>query len=298
LSQEFFVSGQEFFLWRQESLANARCVGIAPQELDWLLQELTDLDALSLRLASFRDHREKIALTCSFSELKILWERRINERVPVQYLAQRIRWRNLELMVAPGVLIPRPETELIVDIVQREIVSELMTSPWIDLGTGTGAIALGLAASFPQAQIHAVDTSETALAIAQKNAQRTKLQNQITFYYGSWWQPLSHLRGQVAAMVSNPPYIPTQELSNLQPEVFEHEPHLALDGGDDGLDAIGHLIKTSPEYLISGGLWLVEMMAGQGENVVAMLLEQGDYQDIQIIRDLSQIDRFVLAKRK
>ncbi|MEM9273859.1 MAG: peptide chain release factor N(5)-glutamine methyltransferase [Cyanobacteria bacterium P01_F01_bin.143] len=296
MSEEFFVSGEELFLWRRESLSSAIAAGIGTQELDWLLQEITDLDALSLRLQSFSD-REKIPLTCSFSELKILWERRINERVPVQYLSQKTNWRNFQLMVAPGVLIPRPETELIIEIAQKAILPKASISHWVDLGTGTGAIALGLAASFPQAKIHAVDVSETALAIAKKNAQLTKLQNQVTFYRGSWWQPLSQIKGQVAGVVSNPPYIPTQEIPNLQPEVFRHEPHLALDGGDDGLSSIRYLIKTAPEYLISGGIWLIEMMAGQGEKVVAMLSEQGDYRDIQIIRDLSQIERFVLAYR-
>ena len=96
-------------------------------------------------------------------------------------------------------------------------------------------------------------------------------------------------------MVSNPPYIPTSELATLQPEVFQHEPHLALDGGDDGLDAIRYLVQTAPKYLMSGGIWLIEMMAGQGENVVSLLSEQGDYRDIRVIQDLSRRERFVLA---
>ncbi len=296
MSESFFISGEELFLWRRESLDRAIAEKIATQELDWLLQEMADLDALSLRLSSFRD-REKIPLTCSFPELKLLWKRRIQERVPVQYLAGMTTWRNFQLKVAPGVLIPRPETELIIEIAQQATLPKSSATHWVDLGTGTGAIALGLAASFPQAKIHAVDSSLAALAIAKENAQLAKLQGRITFYHGSWWQPLSHLKGQVTGMVSNPPYIPTQELPTLQPEVFQHEPHLALDGGEDGLDAIRHLIATAPQYLISGGIWLIEMMAGQGENVVAMLTEQGDYRDMQIIRDLSQIERFVLAYR-
>ena len=296
MSQEFFVSGKELFLWRRDSLSHSLAAGIATQELDWLLQEMTDLDALSLRLQSFRN-RVKISLTCPFSELKILWERRIKERVPVQYLARKTNWRNFQLMVAPGVLIPRPETELIIEIAQKAILPKVSISHWVDLGTGTGAIALGLASSFPQAKIHAVDVSDKALAIAKENAQLTKLQDRVTFYHGSWWQPLNHIKGQITGMVSNPPYIPTRELPDLQPEVFRHEPHLALDGGDDGLAAIRYLIKTAPEYLVSGGIWLIEMMAGQGERVVNLLSEHGDYRDIQIIRDLSQIERFVLAYR-
>ncbi|ELS04186.1 protein-(glutamine-N5) methyltransferase, release factor-specific [Xenococcus sp. PCC 7305] len=296
MAQKFLVSGEEVFLWRRESLSEAIASGIPTQELDWLLQEMADLDALSLRLASFRDR--DVALTCSFLELKMLWERRIQERVPVQYLAQVTRWRDFKLMVAPGVLIPRPETELIIEIAQRATCPESPRAHWVDLGTGTGAIALGLTNIFPQAAIHAVDSSEVALAIAKENAQLTKLQNRVTFHHGSWWQPISHLKGQITGMVSNPPYIPTQELPTLQPEVFQHEPHLALDGGDDGLDAIRYLAQSAPNYLVSGGIWLIEMMAGQGAKVVNILSEQRDYRDIKIIQDLSQIERFVLAYRK
>ena len=296
MSQNFLVSGKELFLWRRESLEQAIAAGIGIQELDWLLQEVSELDALSLRLEAFRD-RDQIPLTIAFPELKALWERRIQERVPVQYLAGSTTWRNFKLKVAPGVLIPRPETELIIEIAQQANIPKADTRHWVDLGTGTGAIAIALAMSFPQAKIHAVDTSLAALAIAKENAQLTNLQDRLTFYHGNWWQPLSHLKGKVTGMVSNPPYIPTSELLTLQPEVRQHEPHLALDGGDDGLDAIMYLVKTAPQYLISGGIWLIEMMAGQGENVVNMLLEQGDYRDIRVIQDLSQIERFVLAYR-
>ena len=97
-------------------------------------------------------------------------------------------------------------------------------------------------------------------------------------------------------MVSNPPYIPSQEVLLLQPEVAQHEPHLALDGGLDGLDAIRVLIDTAPKYLQAGGIWLIEMMAGQGTAVVALLEQQGSYDDIEIINDLAGLDRFVLAR--
>jgi release factor glutamine methyltransferase len=97
-------------------------------------------------------------------------------------------------------------------------------------------------------------------------------------------------------MLSNPPYIPSEQVLRLQPEVTQHEPHLALDGGVDGLAAIRLLVDTAPEYLQAGGIWLIEMMAGQGETVRDLLVAQGSYTDIQIINDLSGLDRFVLAK--
>ena len=96
-------------------------------------------------------------------------------------------------------------------------------------------------------------------------------------------------------MVSNPPYIPTALIAQLQPEVAQHEPHLALDGGTDGLDCIRHLIATAPDYLRPGGIWLIEMMAGQAETVKHLLQERGSYERIQIFPDLAGIERFALA---
>ena len=98
-------------------------------------------------------------------------------------------------------------------------------------------------------------------------------------------------------MISNPPYIPSAMIAGLQPEVAHHEPHLALDGGEDGLVAVRHLIETAPDYLVAGGLWLVEIMAGQAPFVAELLENQGQYQNIQILKDLADIERFVVAYR-
>ena len=98
-------------------------------------------------------------------------------------------------------------------------------------------------------------------------------------------------------MISNPPYIPSAMIAGLQPEVVHHEPHLALDGGEDGLVAVRHLIETAPDYLVAGGLWLVEIMAGQAPLVAELLENQGQYQSIQILKDLADIERFVVAYR-
>lgn len=230
-----------------------------------------------------------------------MWQKRLQERLPVQYLVGRVPWRHFQLKVSAAVLIPRPETELLIDVVSQEIPKkhnrQLITGNWVDLGTGSGAIALGLAEILPQATIHAVDYSDAALAIAKENADNLNLADRINFYQGDWWQPLEHLKGKVSGMVSNPPYIPTTELPSLQPEVFKHEPHLALDGGQDGLEAIRYLIKVSAHYLCPGGIWLIEMMAGQADVVSKMLKDHGCYDDIQVFKDLAGIERFALAYR-
>jgi release factor glutamine methyltransferase len=294
-----FVAGGELWQWRQAARKQAIAAEVPVAELDWLLQALTNLDPLMLRLETFKD-QPQIALKVSFSDLQALWQQRIQTRSPVQYLAGTTHWRDFALQVSPAVLIPRPETELLIDLaiaaVQQDVTLALQAGHWADLGTGSGAIALGLARVFPNATIHAVDFSEAALTIAQTNAQQLGAQ-QIRFYHGSWFQPLDHLKGQLSGMVSNPPYIPRNLIPTLQPEVTQHEPHSALDGGIDGLDCIRHLVNTAPDYLRSGGVWLIEMMAGQAEMVHELLASQGSYHPIQIHQDFAGIDRFALAYR-
>jgi release factor glutamine methyltransferase len=264
---------------------------------EWLLLTLSDVDKLSLRLGTLID-RPSVQLYRPWPEILDLWRQHLDRRVPLQYLVGTTPWRDWELQVSPAVLIPRPETELIIDIVLEHTTAASQNGHWLDLGTGSGAVAIGLAAALPQATIHAVDYSGAALAIARQNITNAGLIDRIHLYAGSWWQPLNHLSGQVMGMVSNPPYIPTVLVSDLQPEVALHEPHLALDGGADGLVAIRELVNTAPDFLVAGGLWLVEMMAGQGLAVVELLEQQGKYRDIQIINDWAGLDRFVVAWRQ
>ena len=288
------ISGEELYHWYQQAKQEAIANQVDLDEVDWLVQTVTNLDSLSLRLGTYKQ-RSQIQSDRSLSDLIQLWQQRLYERIPIQYLVETVFWRRFQLRVNPAVLIPRPETELIIDIVREKNLITEGEQHWVDLGTGSGAIALGLAEIFPQATIHAVDVSWDALKIARENAVNLKLQN-IRFYQGSWWNPLD-LEGKVTGMVSNPPYIPTEEIDNLQPEVA-HEPRLALDGGDDGLDDIRCLIKDAPRYLVSGGIWLVELMMGQADTVAKLLEQQGEYSAIEIHQDLNGIERFVLAYRR
>ncbi|HEY9822731.1 MAG TPA: peptide chain release factor N(5)-glutamine methyltransferase [Candidatus Sericytochromatia bacterium] len=294
------VSGIELWQWRQEARKSAVTAEIPVTEVDWLLQELAGLEPLALRLESFKQ-RPQIELRYPLPMLSQLWQRRLYERSPIQYLAGVAPWRHFSLTVSPAVLIPRPETECLIDLALDAVKNisnpQLTEGHWADLGTGSGAIAFGLAEAFKAATIHAVDRSAEALAIAQLNAQQLGLQDRIQFYQGSWWEPLGAFKGQLSGMVSNPPYIPSNWIAQLQPEVANHEPHLALDGGGDGLDCIRQLIETSPDYLRSGGIWLIEMMAGQADIVAQLLHQQGSYCHIQIFSDLADIDRFALAYR-
>lgn len=297
------VSGLEFWQWYQQARAAATVAQVPIRELEWLLAATAGLDRLAFRLGTFAT-RPEISLSLPLDRLEQLWQQRLTDRVPVQYLVGRTQWREFSLIVSPAVLIPRPETELIIDLARSARPTQAARGPdphsyehWADLGTGSGAIALGLATVFPDAIIHAVDCSTAALAIARQNAAALSLESQVQFYQGSWLSPLSHLQGQLTGMVSNPPYIPHQIVPTLDPEVARHEPHLALDGGLDGLDCLRLLVNQAPRYLQPGGLWLVEVMAGQAPEVADLLDQNGYYQHIQIHADLAGIDRFVLAFR-
>ncbi|MGF1591306.1 MAG: peptide chain release factor N(5)-glutamine methyltransferase [Pleurocapsa sp.] len=291
------ISGKELYCWYQQAKKAAIANEIDLDEVDWLLQTLTSLDRLSLRLGTFQN-QPQIESHKTLSELKMLWQQRLQERLPVQYLLETVFWRRFQLKVTPAVLIPRPETELIIELAQdKNLISEA-EQHWVDLGTGSGAIALGLADIFPQATIHGVDLSCDALKIAQENAVNLKLAANIRFYQGSWWSPLEFLQGKVTGMVSNPPYIPTAQINYLQPEVACHEPRLALDGGDDGLKDLRYLVRTAPQYLVSGGIWVVELMAGQANTVIELLKHQGEYYEVKSYSDLNGIERFVLAYRR
>lgn len=299
-TKHHIVSGLDLWAWRQAACQQAQAESIAASEVDWLLCELAGLDRLSLRLQSYRDV-PALQLNVSLAKLSQLWRDRLIQRIPVQYLAGIAPWRQFVLHVSSAVLIPRPETEGLIDLAIATVQAEnpdLGCGDWADLGTGSGAIAIGLADALPDATLHAVDTSIDALKVARLNAEQLGFSERIRFYHGTWFEPLAHLRGGLSGMVSNPPYIPTAMVAELQPEVARHEPHLALDGGTDGLDCIRHLIQAAPDYLVPGGIWLVEMMAGQGEAIAQLLNQHGAYVGIEIHLDLAGLDRYALARRR
>lgn len=298
------IAGEALWQWRQQATQQAIVAAIPATEVDWLLTVLVGLERLTLQLGTYR--QQVVTSRITFSDLQALWQQRLSQRVPLQQLAGVAPWRNFWLRVSADVLIPRPETECLIELAVQAVMqsgrgaagAKEAAEHWADLGTGSGAIALGLATVLPKTIIHAVDCSLAALKIAQLNATAYDLTQQIQFHQGNWFEPLTHLRGQLKGMVSNPPYIPSQQVLELQPEVSQHEPHLALDGGIDGLESVQHLIKTAPEYLQHDGIWLVELMAGQSPTVVAMLEANGNYNQIETYCDLAKIERFVLARRR
>lgn len=303
------ISGESLWLWRHQQLRALQTDHGSPAqeehpreilraELDWLLREVTQLDRLTLRLGLFRSSRE-ISSSRSLSEIDILWQKRLQDQVPIQYLLGQVTWRHFTLEVSPAVLIPRPETELIVDLAVEatQRFPDLAQGIWVDLGTGSGAIALGLVDALSQVQCFAVDVSGEALALATRNAQTLGLGHRIRFRQGSWFEPLTAFKGAFSGIVSNPPYIPTAIVPTLQTEVVKHEPHLALDGGEDGLRDIRDLAAQAYQYLKPGGFLVLECMAGQGEAIQDLLRQDGHYRGVSIGHDLAGLDRFVQAFR-
>jgi release factor glutamine methyltransferase len=278
----------DFWLWYDRAYRECADYHVPPLELDWLIGQVLGIDKLQLRL--------RTGWVPPTAEIIVgLWHKRLLDRVPVQYLAQKVSWRNLSLMVNPAVLIPRPETELLIDLIQ-DLELPHDRGIWVDMGTGSGSIAIALSLAFPHTLVYATDISREALAVAQFNAQIHHAP--IICRQGDWFGAIPDLRGQVTGIIANPPYIPTADLQELTVEVRYHEPHLALDGGTDGLTAIKELIHSAPAYLIQGGVLAMELGLGQAGTVTELLAQQPAYTSIHTHKDYGGVDRFVTAIRK
>jgi len=190
-------------------------------------------------------------------------------REPVAYILGRSEFWSLPLLVRPDVLIPRPDTEVLVEEALQKVGDE---SRILDVGTGSGAIAIALAHELPKAQLVAIDLSEAALVVAQENAHTNGVVERISFQQGN----LQRLPvGPFELIVANPPYIPQGDLAALQPEVRDYEPQLALAGGKDGLDCYRALALQAGQCLVAGGWMLLEVGIGQAEAVQQLLITAG-----------------------
>lgn len=213
---------------------------------------------------------------------------------PVAYLTGEKEFYGRSFVVTPAVLIPRPETELLIDIA-RGRVARLGTSRSVrivDVGTGSGCIAVTLAVEHPDVQITATDVSDDALAVATRNAQRHGVASRIDFYALPWTAD-AH---DVDIVVTNPPYVPERDRASLKPDVREYEPELALFGGPDGLDVIRALIPAALHALRPDGVLLMEIGAGQFDEVARLVTDAG-FTRITPHRDLAGIIRVVEATR-
>ena len=301
------------------------------RELDWLILDsvvgvrtlegsFSKFEHLPTSLQSdevFASSVSEVIMRQPVAEFKAMWTRRLTERIPLQYICKTAHWRDLQLFVNESVLIPRPETELLIDFV-REVLryetpvkSELGAStpgippgPWVDMGTGSGAIAIALAREIrslrpdQECKVYAVDVSTAAAQVAQHNVNLHRLDKAVSVVNGCWFEPFEPTF-QCAAIISNPPYIPTNMLSALQPEVRLHEPRLALDGGvKDGSEKTIIVCDGAARHLLSGGLLALETHGlEQAKQVATYLDSSGKFTDIQIRADYSSVSRFITARK-
>jgi len=219
---------------------------------------------------------------------------RREQREPVSHILGRKGFWKIMLGVNRHVLTPRPDTEVIVDLVLAAFPEHRRFS-FLDLGVGSGAIALAILAERPLAQALGVDLSEEALAVARDNAANLGLERRIALLRGDWTQGLADASFDL--VVSNPPYIASDEIPSLDPEVRDHEPRLALDGGPDGLDAYRVLASEALRVLRPDGLMAFEIGHTQAEAVSGILSGAGA-QDVRVHRDLANRDRVVTASKK
>lgn len=214
---------------------------------------------------------------------------------PMQYIIGSTEFFALPFSVGPGVLIPRPETEHLVEEVIR-LAGMMQTNQLriADIGTGSGIIAVALAHALPNAKIYAVDLSPEALHIARKNAERNGVAERIRYHEGDLLEPLADERFHLIA--SNPPYIPSVDHDSLAVEVREHEPHVALFAGGDGLAVYRRLIPEAGEHLHPGGWLVMEIGFGQQADITG-LLEMHGYSHIRFVTDYEGIPRVAVAQR-
>ena len=228
--------------------------------------------------------------------------RRRRERVPCQYLIGETEFYGLPLAVDARVLIPRPETEHLVEAALARLKGiETPGTPLVyDVGTGSGCIAIAIAHEEPRCRVIASDASAAALEVARANAERNGVADRVTFVEGALFEPHAQAAAETAGadvIVSNPPYVSRGEWDELPDEIRLHEPREALDGGPDGLAVIRELVAASPGHLKRGGWLLVEVGYAQADDVKALMAHTGALDEITTVCDYGGIERVVIGQR-
>ncbi len=258
-----------------------------------LLAHCLDMKRLDLYLQHDRPlQKDELSL------FKTLIKRRIQNE-PVAYITGEKGFFESDFEVARGVLIPRPDTETIVEEALKILIpgqKNVNPKTVLELGTGSGAIIVSLAKAAPGNSYFANDISEAALETAKKNAEKI-VGAKIEFFGSAWFSSLKMMPG-FDLIVSNPPYIPSGDIQYLQPEIREFEPLLALDGGRDGLDCFRSILSEAHHYLVPGGIILFEMGFDQKNGIRGVFERYPQYGSIDFIRDLAGHDRVALIKKQ
>jgi len=286
------ISAKEFLFWKKKQLLK----GGNQQSFDVLLHCVGGISTSEQNLLSINPEGN-INLKKTLDFLESVWEDHLFNYSPIQYLCGITFWRDLQLKVTNKVLIPRPETEMIVDIVSKIFGKKSQKMLFAELGTGSGAISIALTLAYPLWDGIATDIDEDALEIATENHRNSSTQTNLKFYCGNWWSPLENFKGKLDLAISNPPYIPKDTYEVLPKEVKNFEPKIALLGGEDGLEHITEIIERAPLYLKDKGWLILENHFDQGEKVKQLLIKN-KFTSIEIVNDFSGIGRFTIGRYK
>jgi release factor glutamine methyltransferase len=280
--------------------------------LNWVTQYLTDKgidsprlsaelllsDVLGLKRIELYTHFDKTVAKKELDRLRDL-VKRAGQNEPIAYLVGKTEFYSMELLVSPACLIPRPETELLVQRAVEFLRTRDDKQLVCDLCTGCGCIAAAIARNFPNTRIIATDISDSALAMASENIEKHQLQDKITLLSGDLFEPLIPQldTGKFDLIVSNPPYVSAAEFENLDKNVKDYEPRLALFAGVDGLDIYRRILEKVDDFLKSDAALIMEIGYAQGPAIKEMLEKSGIFSDIKIEKDFSNNDRIVTAKK-
>jgi len=272
-------------LRRGTAILEAAAIEAARPEAEWLLASLIGVDRAALHL----DPARRLSTPTVARYLGLLDRRAARE--PLQYLLGWEDFHGVRLTVTPDVLVPRPETEGLVEWA-IEVLGSLAEPVAADLGTGSGAIACAVAHALPRAEVLAVEVSAGALAVASRNVRQLGLSTRVHLLAGDLFGPLGSIAASLDLVVANPPYLPSAVLPSLPPEVSRHEPRAALDGGPDGLAIIRRIISGAPPVLKPGG-WLLMEIGDEQAGPVASLMAAEGFARIRARRDLNGVERYI-----
>jgi len=285
------IPGETFLKWRKKMILK----GGKKVDFDWLLDIGAGVSWSNLQNIILNPE-QCFSLEIPTEEIEVIWESHLQDQTPLQYLISKCPWRDFELEVSAEALIPRQETEFLIDIALKKVIN-FNFGRWADLGTGSGPLAIALAKSLTNWKGHAVDISRDALGLARRNLKSLSPNANVKFSLGDWWQPLERWWGCFDLVVSNPPYIPSDLIGELEPVVKNHEPRIALDGGVDGLIASKKIIIGASLGLAKGGWLILEHHYDQSEKIIKFMQDIG-MEEVSFEKDLNGIKRFAICRKK
>ena len=288
----FEISTKELFLWIKDIKKNKQGIDDFYLLLD-LLGGISKSELLLLKI----NPQEKVSLNIDLFSLKKKWLEYIKLSKPIQYISGSSYWRNFKFELTNDVLIPRVETEQIVEIASNIFDYEDKKIIFADLGTGSGTISISLVVENSNWKGLATDIDINAIQVAQKNHKKICSESDINFYCGNWWEPLKKYSGRINLAISNPPYIPRSVYEKLPSSVKDFEPKIALYGGEDGLYHIQQIISEAPKFLVKGGWLILENHFDQSKKIKNLLRDYG-FNSLKTINDTFGIGRFTIGRYK